>query len=277
MSHTIVLLRGLALATSLIAANLGGTARATTVVSEAILFGQPCINLSIEVPLRPGDSVERCFVTLPMTLAGVADTLYGSLLFCVYPAREYQEASELRSQAADIYWQRGDGTYTIDVTSTVQRTSSGLAIRAILSDFRSEASDLEIRLPTEKAVDSARVGIVYGTTLAAPPRCASENQSRNRRMDPESAEPFVSISPNPFNPKITIELSGWAADCPGAAVRIYDVRGRQTAGWAPAGQRIIEWTARSPGGGPLPSGLYFCQYGCVGDARRVTRKLMLVK
>ena len=88
---------------------------------------------------------------------------------------------------------------------------------------------------------------------------------------------LLSASPNPFNPRTTIEFE---LDRPGRAdIRVYDAAGRQVAilvdDHRDAGPHRIEWDGRDHEGRAVAAGVYF--YRMVADQFSDTKRMVLVK
>jgi predicted enzyme related to lactoylglutathione lyase len=84
-------------------------------------------------------------------------------------------------------------------------------------------------------------------------------------------------TPNPFNPKTTIEYS--LAASANVALRIYDSRGvlvrTLVLGTRPAGSHRVEWNGEDEHGRSSASGVYF--YRLEGDVTTLARRMILLK
>lgn len=94
---------------------------------------------------------------------------------------------------------------------------------------------------------------------------------------PRARGPALALWPNPFNPRLAIDLG---VERPGPVnVGVFDVRGRRVAGLfvglAGAGPLALAWDGTSDGGSAVPSGTYFVR--AVTPAGVVTRKAVLVR
>jgi hypothetical protein len=94
---------------------------------------------------------------------------------------------------------------------------------------------------------------------------------------PDVGEFTVRAAPNPFNPRVTIDLA-----LPRAGevdVRIYSVRGELVRtlhrGHLEAGSHRLVWQGRNDAGRPVGSGLYFCE--TVADGQTDVRRLTLIR
>jgi hypothetical protein len=94
---------------------------------------------------------------------------------------------------------------------------------------------------------------------------------------PAALEFAVSNHPNPFNPTTTVRLS--LPSSGPVSVKVYSLRGElvQTlvGGELTAGVHDLVWDGTTRGGGPAPSGVYFCEARHEGKVR--IQKLALVR
>jgi aminopeptidase N len=94
-------------------------------------------------------------------------------------------------------------------------------------------------------------------------------------VDDPDAPPFLSNSPNPFNPRTTIRFLLQEGAAP--RLRVYDLRGRAVRtldpGWLSAGEHRVIWDGTDDGGRAVASGNYFVTLEGTGldlPAHRVT-------
>ena len=96
-----------------------------------------------------------------------------------------------------------------------------------------------------------------------------------------TGEPAAAIAlrnyPNPFNPSTTIEYE--IPEDGLVRLNVFNLLGRRVTtlvqGWQTAGRHQVDWTALSPRGQPLASGVYF--YRLEFNGRTVTRKMVLLR
>jgi len=94
---------------------------------------------------------------------------------------------------------------------------------------------------------------------------------------PPVAQPYLSASPNPFNPVTKIRFGLTQADK--VSLDIYDIRGARIAslvdGFMEAGHHVVPWAGLDGSGRRVASGVYFARL--VAGKITFNQKLLLVK
>lgn len=119
--------------------------------------------------------------------------------------------------------------------------------------------------PGIRVFDAASGGFLAGPVgVGLPPFdfVLVENPVVGAAPDAPGMDTRLTAWPNPFNPRVTLELPHWPGAGAAPPVRIFDGRGRLVAvlpSPGPASPARYSWDGTGPDAGELPSGIYFAR------------------
>lgn len=140
-------------------------------------------------------------------------------------------------------------------------------------------SDLfcQLHLP-ERNEDFIAIAGGYAHSIAIRVSSVTDAEMREPRDAPDTAKLAIrALSPNPFNPSVTISFEIRAADR--VTMEIYDVSGRRVTlvplGYKEPGLHIARWDGRDLRGNTVRSGVYFVRLrGASGESQAVKAVLL---